>query len=254
MIIHVPAFAEEMNKSRHMVSQQARAFAEQGYATLVFDYYGTGDSEGEFADSNWDIWQQDLLSVIDWCSQHVSDTVLLWGLRFGALLATSVIAKTKQPIKQLVLWQPVASGEQYMTQFLRLKLAGGMMTGASKETVQDLKAKLDKGETLEVGGYCISQSLYQAVSQQSLMAYDVSTLTGISWYEVNTKPRSLSPVGQKVVDHWNNQSVPVASYQAVGSQFWSNQEIVFADELVELTCQHLLVGKAAEDGGELERA
>jgi alpha/beta superfamily hydrolase len=42
-IIHIPAFAEEINKTRGMVAMQARAFAKQGYAVLVVDLFGTGD-------------------------------------------------------------------------------------------------------------------------------------------------------------------------------------------------------------------
>jgi predicted acyl esterase len=36
-ILHIPAFAEEMNKSRRMVALQAQAFAKNGYAVLVLD-------------------------------------------------------------------------------------------------------------------------------------------------------------------------------------------------------------------------
>ena len=38
-IIHVPAFAEEMNKSRCMVSEQARAFVKDGHSVIVADLY-----------------------------------------------------------------------------------------------------------------------------------------------------------------------------------------------------------------------
>ena len=37
IVVHCPAFAEEMNKSRRMVALQARALARDGFGTLVRD-------------------------------------------------------------------------------------------------------------------------------------------------------------------------------------------------------------------------
>jgi len=247
-IVHVPAFAEEMNKSRHMVAKQARSFAALGYGTLIFDYYGTGDSEGEFSQASWGIWQDDLIQAIEWCQTNVSQQIVLWGLRFGALLAASVVSKVDFPIKQLMLWQPVSSGEQYMTQFLRLRLASGMMSGANKETVQDLKVLLEQDEEVEVAGYGVSGKLYRAISEQTLIDYELAGLQRVVWFEVNSKVRALSPVGQKVVDSWQDKSLEVKAYQVVGSQFWNNQEIVFADQLVEMTTDHMAERNALNDG------
>jgi len=248
-IVHVPAFAEEMNKSRHMVAKQAREFATLGYGTLVFDYYGTGDSDGEFSQARWEIWQHDLVQAIEWCREHVSQKITLWGLRFGALLAASFVGKVDFPIKQLMLWQPVSSGEQYMTQFLRLRLASGMMSGADKETVQDIKRRLDDGEEVEVAGYGVSGELYRTISEQTLTDYNLSDLSGVSWFEVNSKTRELSPVGKKAIASWQSKLLGVQNYQVVGSQFWNNQEIVFADQLIEKTTQHVGVGEAVNNGG-----
>ena len=47
-VLVVPPFAEEMNKCRRMVTELAIRLAEQGIATLQPDFYGTGDSAGDF--------------------------------------------------------------------------------------------------------------------------------------------------------------------------------------------------------------
>ena len=65
-IIHIPAFAEEMNKSRRMLAMQAQAFAGQGYAVLVLDLFGTGDSSGDFGEATWDIWLQNIDTALVW--------------------------------------------------------------------------------------------------------------------------------------------------------------------------------------------
>ena len=70
-VIHVPAFAEEMNKCRPMVSRQARGLAESGIAVVVPDLSGTGDSEGEFSSATWLNWKADLAYLVHWSQDRV---------------------------------------------------------------------------------------------------------------------------------------------------------------------------------------
>ena len=65
-VVHVPAFAEEMNKSRRMASLQARALAAQGWHVLQLDLLGTGDSEGDFGDATWADWMDDVAEARRW--------------------------------------------------------------------------------------------------------------------------------------------------------------------------------------------
>ena len=73
-VVHVPAFAEEMNKSRAMVSRQARALAARGYAVVVPDLYGTGDSAGELREATWALWQRNVEAVLD-CREALAGNV-----------------------------------------------------------------------------------------------------------------------------------------------------------------------------------
>jgi alpha-beta hydrolase superfamily lysophospholipase len=50
----------------------------------------------------------------------------LWGLRLGALLALDAAPLCDPAPAGFVLWQPVVSGEQFLTQFLRLRVASAM--------------------------------------------------------------------------------------------------------------------------------
>ena len=74
-VLIVPPFAEEMNKSRRMLSQQARLLAEDGYLTLLLDLYGTGESDGEFSDASWAGWCEDLMCGYRWLREHGVDSV-----------------------------------------------------------------------------------------------------------------------------------------------------------------------------------
>jgi len=50
-VVIAPPFAEEMNRSRRMMVLLAIALAERGFGCLAVDPFGTGDSDGDFADA-----------------------------------------------------------------------------------------------------------------------------------------------------------------------------------------------------------
>src|SRR6185436_14934074 len=62
--------AEEMNKCRRMIAEAANALAALGVAALVPDLFGTGDSEGEFRDADWETWKADLDTAVAWASEE----------------------------------------------------------------------------------------------------------------------------------------------------------------------------------------
>ena len=155
-VLYIHPFAEEMNKSRRMAALQARRFADAGFAVLLPDMHGCGDSSGDFVDARWELWLDDLQHHLRWLQQQISAPVYLWGLRSGALLATE-LAQQCSP-KGLLLWQPVSNGSQFLTQFLRLRIAAAMMGGA-KETTAQLREIFKSGKTLEIAGYEIAPEL-----------------------------------------------------------------------------------------------
>jgi len=121
-VLIIPPFAEEMNKSRRMLALQARALACAGLRVLMIDLYGTGDSEGDFADARWEIWIDDLKRCASRLARADPTPLSLLGVRIGALLAADLLAEL-EGVERLALWQPVSSGAQFLTQFLRMKLA-----------------------------------------------------------------------------------------------------------------------------------
>ncbi|MGH8264262.1 MAG: hydrolase 2, exosortase A system-associated, partial [Steroidobacteraceae bacterium] len=86
-VLVVPPFADEMNKSRHLLAQAARGLADEGWHVVLPDLYGTGDSDGEFADASWSRWKRDLGEIIDSVRGEGLEVGALVGVRTGALLA-----------------------------------------------------------------------------------------------------------------------------------------------------------------------
>ncbi|WP_051222286.1 hydrolase 1, exosortase A system-associated [Neptunomonas japonica] len=236
-IIYLPAFAEEMNKSRSMVRAQAAAFVKAGATVIVPDLFGTGDSEGDFGDANWDVWKQDIRYLVLSARQQGAKKITLWGLRAGALMALDLMDEGLEEVSQLILWQPVHSGEQMLTQFLRLRMAAGMMTG-EQETVAQLRERLSAGEKLEVAGYDVAPSMLSLLDQVLLKSMTFKQPLKINWLEiVASQGRGLLPVSQKLIALWQSQDVEVYSKAVVGEPFWTTQEITLAPDLIDETTQ-----------------
>ena len=120
-VLCVPAFNEEMNRCRSMVTQQAQAFAAMGFGTLVLDLLGTGDSEGEFVDGRWSHWLDNLAAGVAWLDEQPGGCRSIWGIRLGALLGAQLHARLARPDITLALWQPVTDGKTHLTQFFRAR-------------------------------------------------------------------------------------------------------------------------------------
>ncbi len=125
-ILHVHAFAEEMNKSRRAIAQAARSFAQAGWDVLLIDLAGCGDSSGELTDVTWNSWLDDLMAAARWMEHRGTRVSVIWGLRFGVLLAADLLGRIGGT-PDLLLWQPVTSGRNHLTQFFRLKAASDML-------------------------------------------------------------------------------------------------------------------------------
>ncbi len=162
-VLFLHPFAEEMNASRQVVAQQCRALAGSGFAVLQIDLLGCGDSSGDFADATWRHWLQDAQQGLDWLQRNtdVQAPLWLWGLRGGALLACECVRQLAQVqpalVINLLLWQPVASGQQQLQQFLRLHAAAQWLgqDAAGEPPAQALAA----GRHARVAGYSLSPTL-----------------------------------------------------------------------------------------------
>jgi exosortase A-associated hydrolase 2 len=168
-IVYLHPFAEELNRSRHVVAEQARALADRGYAVLQIDLYGCGDSAGDFADADWAQWRRDGLAAVQLLRNRFEAPLCLWGLRAGALLAAELAEGLDDQVG-LLLWQPVLSGKQHLQQFLRLNLAADMLDGKSGGNTEALLAQLEAGIPVEVAGYTIAPGLAAGLASSVLRA------------------------------------------------------------------------------------
>ena len=224
-ILYVHPFAEELNLSRRMAAQQARAFAALGYAVLQVDLFGCGDSCGEFAAGRWPLWQRDLAVAADWLVQRQAGPLYIWGVRLGALLAMDMAAS--RAVDGLILWQPVISGRTCINQFLRQQLALNRSALAARRPasagaqdsppgggVAALRHQLAARGRIEVAGYELDLALVRGIESCEAIRLDLLPCS-VHWFSSAAMPRRLAA-------RWQGAGVALHYHAIELLPFWSD--------------------------------
>ncbi|MBI2381184.1 MAG: hydrolase 2, exosortase A system-associated [Gammaproteobacteria bacterium] len=228
-VLLVPPFAEELNKSRRMLTLAGEALAAAGLASLLPDLQGTGDSAGDFADARWTHWLADLDRAAAWLDTQSLPLAGILALRGGALLAADWLATREHAIPKLLLWQPVLSGETWLTQFLRLRSAAAKFAGRD-EPVKALRQRLAQGETLEVAGYGLAPELAAALDAQRLSGWRPGPGMAVAVFETAGESGGPGPAAQQLAQAWPSVTWDARCF--AGDSYWTSQEISAVPELV----------------------
>jgi pimeloyl-ACP methyl ester carboxylesterase len=141
-------FGHEAMRAHRAFRQLATALARDGWATLRFDYAGTGDSAGEAPPADLDALAADIGRAID----EVRDLaavrhVVVVGLRVGADAAVAA-ATGRRDVRGVVSWDPIVDGAAFV---------GGLaVTRASAGTT--------------VGGFACAESFLQSLASVGRVA------------------------------------------------------------------------------------
>ncbi|MCW8890535.1 MAG: hydrolase 1, exosortase A system-associated [Sedimenticola sp.] len=242
-VLHFPAFADEMNKSRQLVSECSRRIAESGSTVLVCDLYGTGDSEGDFSGATWEIWLSNMRCLVRWIIDQGGESIAFWGLRSGCLLAVdlfqSLLPQERKRINHLLFWQPLLQGKKYLSQFLRLRVAASLYSH-KKQQVSDLINLLYQGKEIEVAGYTLNPDLFKQLESIKLEDYLPDERVSVSWIEIAARNDSgLLASSQAIVEHWKNNRVTVLAQSVPGMSFWNALEPELLPQLIDATMESM---------------
>jgi len=237
-ILFFPPFAEEMNKSRRMVSLQARRMVAMGYQVLLLDMYGTGDSEGDFVDARWECWRTDMIRAARWLQNNGVQRLTLWGLRLGAVLAMEIESEFRQAINGVLFWQPVIKGETYLTQFLRLRVAGAMVSGGDKLTTRDLRKIFYSGDRVEISGYTVHPELAIAIDRATIDDRIAETPAPIACFQI-TPSGMPTAVGKWLAELRGPTDYAIHVAAMTGERYWQSAEIAVVDDLLQLSSDWL---------------
>lgn len=237
-LLYLHPFAEELNKSRHMAALGVEAFVSEGWLVMQMDFFGCGDSAGDFAEADWQSWLDDIELAWGWLSAHC-DRISpglpkgLWTLRAGSLLAAEWLTHRAEPTP-LLMWQPVTNGKQHLTQFLRLKAASEMLLDSdAKEAMASIRARLHGGFAVEVAGYGVSAAMAERMDASTLRLPAAYSAPVRVLEVVGGDRNEVSPAVSALVAKWRASRVDVAARAVLGPAFWQTQEIETAPELIQ---------------------
>ncbi len=278
-ILYIHPFAEELNRSRRMVALQCQALAAAGFEVLQMDLGGCGDSAGHFADATWEGWVADVLAAREWLvarqqkrgpvarvdadeTTATGNTLWLWGLRAGCLLAADVARQLPAHAVNLLFWQPVTQGAVHLAQFLRLKVATDLVRGGGAGTTGPAgdvapsgnpkpRQMLAEGKQVEIGGYSVSPAL--AAGLEAAHLNGLPTGSRVVCLEFTPAPTvatdaaafaPLSPALASQIDRWQDHGAKAEGRAIPGALFWQSQEVEVVMAAIDVTVKQLL---AAQD-------
>ena len=232
-------FAEEKLWTQLVFVNFARELVKRHYAVLRFDFMGHGDSEGDFENSTIETRLSDIRAAYQSLHERVPslETTGLLGLRFGATLA-ALSAEKIGNIDQLILWDPIVNGHQYMQEMLRINLT--TQSAVYKEirhTREDLVKQMRDGQTVNIDGYEIGYDLYEQCSATDLLKinpkFDGKTLI----VQISRGQNKIRKDLDELAGRYKNAEITIADE----FPFWKEIKVYYpkADNLFNVTLKWL---------------
>ncbi len=110
LVILSHGFTGNKGESGRLFVTTARELAKAGFAALRFDFWGSGDSSGEFYQMTPNTEINDLKNVIRWAHQQGWDNIGLLGLSFGGAVTICTAAQIPDgAVRTMVTWSSVPS-------------------------------------------------------------------------------------------------------------------------------------------------
>lgn len=108
-------FGEEAARAHRIYRVLGTQLERSGYASLRFDYGGTGDSLGADDDVTLDGWLADIVAAGEELrSASGAKRLVVVGLRLGATLAALATSRAGLRPRHLILWDPIVDGAAYL--------------------------------------------------------------------------------------------------------------------------------------------
>ncbi|MBN1997647.1 alpha/beta fold hydrolase, partial [candidate division KSB1 bacterium] len=116
LVVMCHGFMGNKIENKRLFVDAARVFAESGFCVLRFDFYGSGDSQGDFADSLITTNIANLSDVLNWARNEGYERIAVLGLSMGA--ATAILTCADTQVDALVAWSAVPDMKKLFTSYL----------------------------------------------------------------------------------------------------------------------------------------
>jgi len=153
-------FGQEAIRVHRFYRVLAERLARAGIPSLRFDYFGTGESDGDDLDGNLMQWRQDIHLAHQTLQARTGCTQVVWfGARLGGTLAAKAAAQAGLTPDALVLWEPIVDGPAYLQSLAQQHVAA---ISSPYRTPVASAADQPRGEAL---GFAMSERLIAQIAQ-----------------------------------------------------------------------------------------
>lgn len=109
-------FGQEAIRIHRLLRLLAENLARKGFATLRFDYFGTGDSDGDDEQASLSGWRADIGAAHAELARATLARKTAWlGVRLGGTAALQAAEGVAWPPAHLIAWEPVLDGAAYLS-------------------------------------------------------------------------------------------------------------------------------------------
>ncbi|MCX6830393.1 MAG: alpha/beta hydrolase [candidate division Zixibacteria bacterium] len=200
-------FGEEKVRTLRVYVSFARALASLGVAVICFDYYGDGDSEGNFEEATFDDRTADIRAIYnDFRTKHALKKMGLMGLRWGGTLA-ALLSEELQP-ETLILWEPVIDTAKYFYDHLRAFLASQMLIeGKVTRNREELIKELEGGKILTVEGYNLTGRFFFGAREATLKGRKYDYRGNSLIIQISPSPGKIRPELEELKSNLGNSEL-----------------------------------------------
>ncbi len=221
--LEIPAVKEPI------FTRAARLWAEKGVASLRIDFMGSGDSEGDYADTTIEGQVSQAMAALDYLAavpEIDKDKLALVGWSMGGAVGSAVAGRTEQDLDAVALWAPGTNMAAAMSLFLGSDtIKKGLVAGDAA-----VEATLPWGGKVSLKGPFFN-SLYAVDPAAEIGNYDGPLLVAVGTKDDVVYPQPAA--GQILLDyHEGEEELLVWDMDHVFNAF-QNAETV--DKLVGAT-------------------
>jgi pimeloyl-ACP methyl ester carboxylesterase len=187
-----------------------------GFHVLRFDYFGCGDSEGDFEQGSLVQWTKDIRTAIEEMQKRTGlAAVCLIGLRMGAILALKAAADCHS-INGIILWEPIFNGNLHLKE-----LADTQRDFSSQQRHKIKRANRVEMETPdEVLGFPITSGLRHELQMMNLDRLKLRSSVRLLVLSSGEESNRVSGLNQFIANHPHADVQVIADQLKVWKEFY----------------------------------
>ena len=166
-----PPIGRESRLARRALRSLAIYLAIDGYVSLRFDHFGTGDSSGSMDDDGIDrTWVEGVNQGVELLRSSGISSVSAVGMRMGATILGAAALANDMSLTSFVMWDPCESGRTYVRELRALgQLRRQVVTVGLGESTTMLEYPLSDEVANRIGQFNLSESASRPSAERVLV-------------------------------------------------------------------------------------